>query len=166
MPRAADPALRGSRGLPLDRNPLKRIGYTPPKIEFDVEAFRTQLQTFINDWLLPVIDDVTGIDLSSFPAFLASLHDGEGIDLPSLSGIPEAIIHALTGLTGGHLTDLETFFTNLRGSLFNGIDFLDGGFDGPTAISNFIDNLTPSGKLAQLVSGKLKPGQEPQKLLD
>jgi hypothetical protein len=83
-------------------------------------------------------------------------------DIPILSDI----IHAITGLIGGGLPDLQTFFTNLRGSLFNGIDFLDGGFNGATAISNFIDNLTPSGKLAQLVSGRLKAGQEPQQLLD
>jgi len=108
MPRAGDAFLAGA--LPLTNNPLDRINFDPFTSVFDIEAFIQQLEKFVTDYLIPIIKDLTGIDLS----FLKQLF--EGIDLTTPGGIVAAfsavgsnlvqlIIDALVnGLTGGNTT--------------------------------------------------------------
>jgi hypothetical protein len=102
MPRAADASLLGGLQLPTDRSPLNRINYQPPKVTFDVEAFIEQWKIFFEQYAIPIIKDLTGIDLG----FLAQLFDGIDLDTPgailgaiaqALLGVVDAIISAITG---------------------------------------------------------------------
>jgi hypothetical protein len=159
MPRAADPSLFGQQ-LPIDHNPLNRIEFQVLKPNFDLDALFDQVTQFVVDFLFPVIEDLTGLDLSAFAAavegldfsnpvaFLTSLADGlVGVGLPIVADI----VQAITGIANGDLSDLTDFF-NLGGaiSLLAAIQapiqqLLDTLFNGITdagRTDNLLDDLT------------------------
>jgi hypothetical protein len=78
---------------------------------------------FVRDKLLDIIYAVTGLNLSSWDAFLLSLQDGKGIDLPGID-------LNLTGLLTGLLTAPANFIGSIGGVLMDGVktvqNFLDG----------------------------------------
>lgn len=74
MPNAYD-----RRRLPAsDKDPNRVLDFG------DIGEVITDAGTLIRDSITKVINEKAGIDLSSWEAFLASLEDGEGIDLPGL----------------------------------------------------------------------------------
>ena len=124
MPRQFD-----RRSLPVDRNPLHElaveIGKLPPVPgpEQAIEA------------LIGLINDIVGIDLSSWDNFLASLVDGKGLDLPGL-------FIAFTALS-----DLVTHIGQAISDAFNGIPAAVGGL--VTEVWHAIDGLLGIGRNAQ-----------------
>lgn len=97
MPRAADPSLFGNQ-LPVDYNPLNRIEFQNRKPDFDLDALLEQVTKFVEDFLFPVIENLTGVDLSVFlPLF-------DSLDMSSpeafLQGLVDAILALGTALLG------------------------------------------------------------------
>lgn len=93
MPRAYDPSLVGQQ-LPVDHDPLSRIEYRTAKPDFDLDALMAQVSAFVEDYLFPVIKELTGIDLS---IFLPLLHDLE-LDFSSPAAFIESLVDAIVGL--------------------------------------------------------------------
>lgn len=69
MPNAADPSLTGS-GVPLSHNPLQRLNFTPPKQDVDPIDVLDAVIQWVEDFLFPALEEITGIDLSPFLAEL------------------------------------------------------------------------------------------------
>jgi hypothetical protein len=112
MPRAGDASLLGGMPLPINRSPLDRISYQPPNVTFDVEAFIAQWTQFVETYLFPIIEDLTGIDLSILQPVLDGLLDFVGF-----------LQDALHAITGGDWSQLLGVF----GNLFGFLGFLDIG---------------------------------------
>jgi hypothetical protein len=100
MPRAGDAFLNGA--LPLTHNPLDRVDYQTLAGKFDLDAFIAQLEQFIDDYLFPIIEELTGLDLSALKPFLDELFD-----------IVHLLQTALSALTSGDPAQLFAFFTEL-----------------------------------------------------
>jgi hypothetical protein len=72
MPRFSDPAMP-TNGLPVTHNPLQRINYQQPKGQIDPSLVFAQITQMFTDYGIQVIKDLTGIDISSWNAMIASL---------------------------------------------------------------------------------------------
>lgn len=95
MPRAGDAFLHGA--MPVSHDPSKRINYQPNPLSVDFIGIWT---SFVRDKLLDIIYAVTGLNLKSWDAFLNSLHDGKGIDLPNI------LVNLMTALKGVRAPEL------------------------------------------------------------
>jgi hypothetical protein len=133
MPRAVDPGLFGQQ-LPIDHSPLSRINsnVVKPGLDFDLGDLIEGAIRFIEDYIFPAIEDLTGIDLSIFlpllhlleldfsspAAFLLSL-------VQSIKNLPEVLLELLLGLiealihpdNSDMLTDLAIAIISLLASL-------------------------------------------------
>src|SRR5689334_13919904 len=137
MPTAGDAYLKGS--LPAPNNPLNRLQLGTFNTKIDPLQIITQWTQFLEDYLLDIIKDVTGIDLSALQPVLDALNQLFG-DLNPLSGtfnpldavttfidlmvevgasLPMALIQELTGFTGGIpiLNQLIGLFPGTAGGL-------------------------------------------------
>lgn len=91
MPRVYD---RKPRAVD-DHNPLKNLlNYQ------DVGAYAAQAGDKIRTGLAAAIYEMTGVDLSSWDNFLASLNDGKGIDLPGLITAFQVLSDLVDNLVG------------------------------------------------------------------
>ena len=160
MPRAADPSLFGNQ-IPINYDPLSRIEYQVIKPDFDIDAMLESLTTFVVDFLFPVIEDLTGLDLSAFAAavegldfsspdaFLMSLAQAligiAGAIIPTVS----ALVEAITGVLDGDLNDLVAFFGGFAGGasiLTQLVTALTGSSGGLLDLSDFF-NLGGAGSI-------------------
>jgi hypothetical protein len=118
MPRAGDAFLSGA--LPVTHSPLDRVDFQALAGKFDLEAFVEQVTTFVEDYLFPIIEDLTGLDLS----ILQPLID-------DLKTFMDGITAALSGDPLAFFTALETIFTSSPTDFFG--DLL-GLFGNPTGL--------------------------------
>lgn len=104
MPRAGDAFLNGA--LPLVNNPTTRITSQPPTTTLDIGAIFQEVVTFVETYIFPAIDHLTGIDLSSPAAFFTSvatlLANGGTAALSFIQAIVQSVVDfIMNGLTGG-----------------------------------------------------------------
>jgi hypothetical protein len=94
MPRAIDPSLVGDQ-LPADYSPLNRIDFQSAKARLpDLDALVDQFILYVKDYLFPIIEDITGIDL----ALLLPLIDLLDLDFSSIEGFFTSLVNALVAL--------------------------------------------------------------------
>jgi hypothetical protein len=103
MPRAGDAFLSGA--LPVTHSPLDRVDFQTLGGEFDLEKLIEQVAQFVEDYLFPAIEQLTGLDLSILKPFLDELFD-----------IVHLLQTALSALTSGDPAQLLAFFTELAAS--------------------------------------------------
>lgn len=123
MPRVYDRTARAKD----DHNPLKNL------LDFqDMSPYVEQAGETIRNSFTSVVYELTGIDLSSWDAFIASLSDGVGIDLPNLSAMLNQIIDIFNGLVVTPINtaiqgvkdwwvSVGTFFQNTWDSIWQGL---------------------------------------------
>src|SRR6476469_4193821 len=70
MPRAIDPI--GAQ-LPVTHDPLNRMGFNTPTQKFNLEDLVAQWAQAFEQFLLPAIKQVTGLDVSSPAALVSSI---------------------------------------------------------------------------------------------
>lgn len=135
MPRAGDAFLTG--GIPLTNNPLDRINFDPFTSVFDIEAFIEQLKKLITDYIIPIIKDLTGIDLS----FLVQLFNG--IDITSPGAILAAIVQAVIDVINRILAPFGTndSFGSLTEALNMLVTTLMSPFTALTHLGEFVEDL-------------------------
>jgi len=94
--------------LPVTHNALDRISVNPVVGQFDPAQLLAYWQTFLQATLLPLIDDLTGIDLTDLEALLdgkwsilAAVQQAlQGIDLANPGAVLAAISRAATVFNG------------------------------------------------------------------
>lgn len=157
MPRAADPALVG--GLPRTHDPLVRINHNPPAVSdlFDVDAFIQMWEDFLNTYLFDIIENVSGIDLSSVEGLVESFST-------SFIGLIPGVLGGLTGSAGlgsvfGDLFGLLGSPTGVGGGTpllpgIGSIPILGGLLSGSTLLGGLIPGLDAS----KIISGTLDAG--------
>ncbi len=120
--RYGDPNLARGAGETSLRSPLRSPLDYQSALADTVQNAGERIRQVIGqalDGAVAEIYELSGIDLSSIPAFLASLNDGAGIDLPALpniiaalqgvpwqSGEPGAILRAMAGPIGDLIESL------------------------------------------------------------
>lgn len=158
MPRAGDAFLLGA--LPRTNDPLVRLNFNPPDTSdlFNIDAFVQMWEDFLNTYLFDIIDNVTGLDLSSVAGLINSISD---MFFSSFIGL---IPGALAGLTGS--AGLGSVFGDLLGLLGDPIGLGSGspGLPGVGSIPlfgglideglTFFTSLIPGLDASQIVSGQ------------
>jgi hypothetical protein len=156
MPTAGDAYLVGG-ALPLTHNPLQRIGFTPQKLIPDIGDILAALEAWIETFLFPAIEELTGIDLSAFLAathsvianletIFGSLNPESGVFDPQAAlqaminllidlgmNLPMALIQELGGFSSG-VPILPQLLSAITGSSTTG----GGGLGG---LTSFFSNL-------------------------
>lgn len=127
MPRAGDAFLSGA--LPISHDPLARIDTQKNKPVFDLEAFIESLKAMITDYMIPIIKDLTGVDLS----ILMSL-------INPMFALLESIAAALDGIqlvTGAVVGTIQSKVSDLIHDLIQPIiDAIIAAFTGSHNIGN------------------------------
>lgn len=130
MPRAGDAFLTGA--LPQSHDPLSRIDFQGIAKEFDLTALFTQVTSLFTDYLIPIIEDITGLDLSSPEAFILSLvtlilNGGTAVAALIQAIVQPIVDFIINGLTGGSgngnpLSLLQPLFAAMSGVLSTAIN--------------------------------------------
>lgn len=132
MPRAGDAYLNGA--LPRSHDPLQRIEGFPPDIDVSIEDLLDMWRDWFIDIGLPLIEELTGLDLSIIETVLTE-------------GIIAAIVEAITG-GGGGLSALTAWAAAIPGlSTVLGWFGLDPGGDETDLISLIASFLTGGSPL-------------------
>lgn len=120
MPTAGDAYLTGQ--LPAGNNPLVRMQTGSFSTKVDPAQIIAQWTTFVHDFLIEIIRDVTGIDLTSWETFISTLSSGGGFDLAGLvtfvNGLGQAIVDAFNGVgtvATGIIADVWNTIASLLG---------------------------------------------------
>lgn len=96
MPTAGDAYLKGQ--LPAGNNPLNRMQMGGINTKVDPAQIIAQWTQFVEDYLIEIFKDVTGIDLSSFDNFITSLFTNTAINLSGINATLNQIIDIFNGL--------------------------------------------------------------------
>ena len=126
--------------LVVDKDPTKQlaveVGNLKKTTQIDWQAHWT---TIVSDFILTSIHTLTGIDIRSWDAFIASLSDGKGIDLPGLgTGLSQAaqayaqmlatlpkvsdLVELLSGREDGDVNDVGTKWLEQQAKIRDTID--------------------------------------------
>lgn len=165
MPRAGDASLLGGLQLPLTRDPLQRISYQPAKSAFDLDAIIDQIQQFINDFLFPAIENLIGLDLSTFLPAINNIIDNLQVlfgNLNPLSGdfdplaAVTAFINLLTSLgvqlPMAILQGLAGFVDDIP-ILNQLVAALTGGSGGLTELTSWANDIPILGDIVAAITG-------------
>jgi hypothetical protein len=140
MPRAADLYLTGA--LPADHSPLDRIDFQPHKLPpFDLEAFLDGWTLFIEEYLFPLIEDLTGVDLTFLVNILDKIRDFIGIDnWTDPFNLVEVIAGFIQhGLVPGGVLNFDIFGALLQGN--TGVENPGFPYEFPVGFSSGEPNL-------------------------
>lgn len=106
---------------------------------------------------------IPGLDASKIISGLFDMSMIDGL-LDFLSDVPILgdLVEAITGIFGGDLLDVSSWFDNLTALLGGNVGDFGGGFDLTAIITNFASTvLDPIGFFANLISGFIPGGQIP-----
>lgn len=146
MPRAGDAFLNGL--LPTENDPTKRINSQASKPAFDPLAMIEQFTQMIEDYIFPIVKDLTGIDLSSPEAFFTSLAailvGGGTAALAFIQSIVQAVVDAIFGgitgssATGNPLAVLQPLFSGLAGAAATAINSANQATDLARQLASYV----------------------------
>lgn len=132
----------------------------PPLSSQQVDTYRNNFYELI---IKEVVKALTGFFLPSAGSAITQLGNWAS-DIPIIG----PLVNMITGVIGGGLEAIGTFFSNLTGTggfLPFGDDLNSGSFDPISSAVNFISSiLNPSGMLGGLFSGSLIPGLDGSKI--
>jgi hypothetical protein len=113
MPNAGDAFLTGA--LPLSHSPLDRIDYRTNGPTLDLQAFIDAVTNFLDETIFPIIQNITGLDLSSPENFIISIatmiFNGGNAVLSLVNALMTPIFDVIRQITG---VDLRTVFQGLN----------------------------------------------------
>lgn len=101
MPRAGDPYLDGS-SLPVTHDPLDRLSFQPPDTSLDIEELLDMWRQWFLDIGLPIIEELTGIDLTTLLPLLSVISDPAALMQFLLTAGP-AVAASLLDMIGSYL---------------------------------------------------------------
>jgi hypothetical protein len=108
MPRAVDPFLFGQQ-LPITHSPLNRIDYRNREPDFNIDALFDQMMRLVTDYIIPVIESITGIDLS----ILLPILDLLNFDFSSPAAFIMSLIDSIMMLPGVFFQLIQGFIDEL-----------------------------------------------------
>lgn len=146
MPRAGDAYLNGA--IPITNSPLDRMDFSAFMKSWDLQAFIDQWIALFNDYLFPIIKDITGIDLSSPEAFFISLVQLIANGGAAVSGFINAIVQVIVDLifggitgsssTGNPLEALAPLFSGLAGAVHTAINSANEAADVARQVMQYV----------------------------
>lgn len=126
--------------LIVDKDPTKQLAVEVGRLKKSTQIdWAAHWTTIVSDFILTSIHTLTGIDIRSWDAFIASLSDGKGIDLPGLAtGLAQAaqayanmlaslpklsdLVELLSGKEDGDVNDVGTKWLEQQARIRDTID--------------------------------------------